>query len=126
MSIVHTLLGARPPARSDEKPWTEVRIEHSTTEDGPWAEDDTQALSPVDTDPSSPAKRNLTFSSAVAEAFFRLAFIDAEANESAPTDPVFDDGSGVDWRATTADVATILRARTQALNTESGVFSDDT
>jgi hypothetical protein len=126
MSIVHTLLGARPPARSDGKPWTKVRIEHSVAEDGPWTEDATQVLSPVDTDPSSPAKRNLTFVSAAAEAFFRLAFIDAEANESSPTDPVFDDGSGVDWRATTADVATILRARTQALNTESGAWDENT
>jgi hypothetical protein len=126
MSVIHTLLGARPPARSDKKLWTEVRIEHSGSEDGPWVEDTTQGLSPLDSDPTSPSKRDLTFASKEAEAFFRLTFIDAESNESSPTDPVFDDGSGVDWRATTTDVATILRARTQALNTESGAFSDDT
>ena len=126
MSVIHTLLGARPPARTDGKPWTEVRIEHGETEDGPWVEDDIQALSPVDSTPASPRKRDFTFASDEAEAFFRLTFLDADANESAPTDPVFDDGSGVDWRPTTSDVAAILRTRTQALNTESGSFSDDT
>jgi hypothetical protein len=125
-SIIHTLLGARPPARSDGKPWNRVHIEHSEAEDGPWVEDGVQTLSPVDSDPTSPAKRDLTFSSSLAEGYFRLTFLDADNNESTPTDPVFDDGSGVDWRASSGDVATILRARTQDMGTESGAFSDTT
>ena len=125
-TIVHTLLGVRPPARTDGKPWTQVRVEHAESENGPWTKDATTPLSPVDSDPTKPQKRNVTFTSALVEAFFRLTFIDAASNESAPTEPVFDDGSGLDWRPTVNDVAALLRARTQALNTESGTFSEDT
>jgi hypothetical protein len=89
MSIVHTLLGARPPARSDGEPWNRVRIEHSESEDGPWIEDDTQGLSPLDSNPLKPAKRDLTFTSELAEAFFRLIFLDSKDQESTPTDPVY-------------------------------------
>lgn len=125
-TFIHTLLGAKPPARTDGTPWNRVRIEHSSSEDGPWAVDTTQTFSPLDTDPSTPATHDLTFGSLTAEAFFRLVFLDSTNAESTPTDPVFDDGSGVDWRASTSDVAAILRARTQALNIESGNFSEDT
>lgn len=127
MSIVHTLIGARPPARADETPWTKVRIEHSATEAGSYTADETQNLSPVDTKPAEPQSRDLTFSSAVAEAYFRLVFLDAESNESTPTDPVFDDGTGVDRRASVSDVAALLRART--FNDEAdqeGEFTADT
>jgi hypothetical protein len=126
MSVIHTLLDARPPRRIDGIPWIQVRPEHSENEDGPWTADPILSLSPVDTDPNAPQKRNVTFASDVAEAFFRLVFLDVNENESPPTDPAYDDGSGVDWRPTTADVATILRARTQDMSTESGVFSDTT
>jgi hypothetical protein len=126
MSVIHTLLDARPPRRIDGVPWTQVRPEHSVNEDGPWTADPTLSLSPVDTDPNDPQKRDVTFASEVAEAFFRLTFLDADENQSPPTDPAYDDGSGVDWRPTTADVAAILRARTQDMGTESGVFSETT
>ena len=94
MSIIHTLLGSQPPARSDGKPWTEVRIEHSEDGQDPCAEDETQALTPVDADPSEPQTRDLTFESNSSTAFFRLVFLDGDGNESSPTDPVLDDVCG--------------------------------
>jgi hypothetical protein len=93
LSIVHTLLGARPPARTDDIAWEQVRIEQCATEDGSYATADTQFLDPVDTDPKHPGSRDFTFTSALVEGFFRLVFIDGDTNESVPTDPVFDDGS---------------------------------
>lgn len=126
-TFIHTLLGAQPPARTDSVAWNRVRIEHASTEDGPWTADATQALSPLDSNPRSPAKRDLTFGSTESEAYFRLTFLDAEDRESTPTDAAFDDGSGVEWKATVGDVAAILRARTYGQSSElEGQFTTET
>lgn len=114
MSIVHSLLGISPPARSDGKPWNRVRIEHSTTNGTPWIEDETRALDPIDPSPAEPQERDFTFTSTETVAYFRLTFLDADDNESAPMESMLDDGSWEGWRPTVAQVGAILRARTYA------------
>jgi phage gpG-like protein len=126
-TFIHTLLGARPPARTDGVAWSQVRIEHAESEDGPWSIDATQSLTPLDSNPREPGKRDLTFGSSLAEAYFRLIFLDGASGESTPTEPAFDDGSGIEWKATVADVAAILRARTYVDSGEvEGIFNEET
>lgn len=92
MAIIHTITGATPPARYDALPWDRARVEESVAEDGPWAEVDTLTLDPVDADPSAPATRGFTFPSDLTVGYFRIVWLDAEDNSSAPTAALYDDG----------------------------------
>lgn len=128
MSFIHTLIGAEPPERVDSLPWTDVRIEESTAQSGPWATAETQALSPLDTDPASPMSRDLTFEASIASGWFRLVFIDANNDESPPTAPVEDDGIDDAIMPSVSDVGSLLRARTKSVTgtVEYGTFNSDT
>lgn len=127
MSVVHTFLGAKPPSRTDSVPWNRVRIEQVTDLSGTWSPTTTQDLSPIDADPRNPQKRDITFTSSLAEGYFRLVFLDASSNESSPTEPVFDDGSGLSWRPSVRDVAAHIRARTKDdQGNELGTFTNET
>lgn len=110
MSFTHSFIGAQPPVRYDGDPWTQVRVEESATEDGTFAAVETLALSPVDTDPTDPASRNVTTDEATLEqGWFRLVFLDAGGQESPPSTPVYSPAtSEVLTFATTTDVATRL------------------
>ena len=89
MTQVVTFEGYRPVARYDSLAWTQVRIEEAATEDGVYAALETQSLSPVDSDPTDPAYRNFTTELAGdGELWYRIVFVDANGDESAPTDPV--------------------------------------
>lgn len=120
--IVHTLIGARAPTRSDGEAWISVRVEESATQDGTFT-----PVATLDIDESD--QHDLTFESDSAEAWFRLVFIDADGDTSPPTDPVFDDGDQllVRWQPTVADVGALLRARTKVPGGgEVGTFTDET
>lgn len=90
MSQVITLESYTPIARFDGIPWTLARIEEATLSAGPWSAIDVITLSPVDADPSAPATRDLTtaLASSTMGLWYRIVFVDASANESAPTSPV--------------------------------------
>jgi ribosomal protein S16 len=88
--IVVSFEGFTPPARFDAsaQPWTQVRIEESSSATGTFSVIDTLALSPADTAPSSPADRSFTTTHATqAAGWYRLTFLDAAGNTSSPTAP---------------------------------------
>ncbi len=111
MPTIHTLLDARPPARTDDVPWNRARIEQSATETGSFTTTTTITLDPLDSDPEVPDPRDFTFQSSLEEGWFRIVWLDESDLTSPPTDPVFDDGTGVAWRPTTLDVEAMIRAR---------------
>jgi len=82
----YTPLARFPPVLT---PWTDVRIDQSPSQLGPWTTIDTFALNPVDLDPTLPATRNFTTLAAVDGGgdWFRVVFLDADSNEEV-TDPV--------------------------------------
>lgn len=82
MSFVVTLSHFTPGVRLDGHPWTTAIIEESALERGTFAVIDSQALSPVDADPTKPATRNFTTTKATREAgWYRVKFQDAEGNQ---------------------------------------------
>lgn len=87
MTQVVTLEDYTPIARFDGIPWTVARIEEAELSSGSWATIDTITLSPVDADPSAPATRDLTTNNASSTMglWYRIVFVDASLNESAPT-----------------------------------------
>lgn len=118
MSQVITFEQFTPVARYDSIPWTNVRIEESDTETlselTVWTELETQALSPVDADPSDPAARNFTTELAddAMDLWYRIIFVDGDGDESTPTDPIqntdpFDSAA----YATVDELARILKIR---------------
>jgi hypothetical protein len=101
-----------PVARYDSLPWTQVRIEEAATEDGTFAEIETIALSPVDDDPTDPQARSFTTELANdGELWYRIVFVDANGDESAPTDPI-QNTDIIDAYATIPELARILKIRT--------------
>lgn len=89
MSEVVTFSGFTPPPRYDNLPWTEVRIEESIAEGGPWTQIDTVALSPLDADPSMPAERAFTTELGTAlDYWYRVIFADLSGDISQPTSPL--------------------------------------
>jgi len=94
MNYTHTFVGYRPPVRYDFEPWTQVRIQEAPERTGPWTTVETVNLSPVDPDPSQPALRNVTTDQATLEqGWFRLIFLDAQADASPPSLPVLSPAS---------------------------------
>lgn len=100
-----------PVARYDGLPWTQVRIEESATEDGTFTEIETINLSPVDDDPTDPQARSFTTELAGdGELWYRIVFVDANGDESAPTDPI-QNTDAIDAYATVPELARILKIR---------------
>lgn len=112
MTQVVTFEGYTPVARYDSLPWTQVRIEESATEDGTYAEVETINLSPVDSDPTDPAARNFTTELAGdGELWYRIVFVDANGDESAPTEPVQNVTDSVEVFASITELLAILGVR---------------
>ena len=114
MSVVVTFERFRPPARFDSLPWTEVRIEEATEEDGDYTQIEVQALSPVDPDPTDPALRSFTTELGTDDAlWYRIIFADASGDTATPTVPQQNapvEGVTVDEAyATASELATILQ-----------------
>lgn len=115
-----------PPPRYDGEPWTTVRVEESLTKTGPWTAIEDIALTPTDADPRNPRSRDFTTESATLDAgWYRVTFVDAEGDTTAPSDPEFNGAeSGITPRLD--EVAALLRARTSAFGGEVGTFTSDT
>jgi len=100
-----------PSARYDLMPWTEVRIAEGTASTGPFTDIGTQALSPVDVDPSQPASRDFTVTTASDEAdlWYQLTFYDAAGAFALPTFPVQNTADERPVYASVSELAQILR-----------------
>lgn len=107
----------RPAARYDSIPWSQVQIEEADTEDGDsitglWTLIDTQALVPLDPDPTAPMLRSFTttLASDTPELWYRVIWVDAGSNTSQPTIPVQNIVTvpAVSAYATTTELARIL------------------
>jgi hypothetical protein len=110
MTFVVTIENVRPPDRHDMVPWTDAILQESATSDGTFATIETFALSPVDSDPSAPAARNLTTSLGTAAGYwYRVYFEDGGGNESIPTEPI-QNVVGIAY-ATVGELARVLKIR---------------
>lgn len=89
MTYVVSFTDYTPTARYDATPWTNVRIQECATSGGTFVTLETQALSPVDADPTHPVSRNITTTLATIASggWYRIVFVDAALNEQ-PTTPV--------------------------------------
>jgi hypothetical protein len=90
MAIVISFNDFIPSARFDNLPWTQVRIQESLDygQTDPWVTIDTQALNPLDQDPSRPMIRSFTTMNGTLETgTYLLTFLDAAGNQD-PCDPV--------------------------------------
>lgn len=117
-----------PPARFDNNPWTQARIQEATSSIGPWTTIETKSLSPADTDPSHPIERQLTTELAtLVEGWYRIIFVDATADESQPTSAIQNVISVLsEIRPSVAKLSSLMRARTEGEFANQGVFNDQT
>jgi hypothetical protein len=89
MTVVVSLEDFRPAPRYDSEPWTDAQIQEAPSASGPWTILETQTLTPVDSDPTSPAYRDFTTDlGTAAEQWYRIVFLDANASTGLPTVPV--------------------------------------
>lgn len=82
---IFSLTGVTPPARFDDLAWITARIEQADTETGTYTSLETFTLDPVDTDPSQPISRSFTTELATTGKWYRVVFVDADADESEPS-----------------------------------------
>jgi len=116
----------QPVPRFDDMPWSTVMIEESDSETGDYVLIDTQALSPLDADPSNPMARSFTTDKATLEhGWYRVLFGDAN-NNIVETTPTFN-GEPIEWTPTLQDVGHIVLIRTNDNNGNTlGTFTDQT
>ena len=108
MTVV-SFRGWTPPARFDELPWTDVKIQEAATELGAYSTIETVALDPVDSDPSEPEARDFTTEEGTGdELWYRLIWVDATLDESQPTSPIQNVAADSPY-ATTTELADILK-----------------
>lgn len=106
--MIVSFTGYTAPARYDDQPWTQVKIEEAATATGTWAEIDTLDIDPVDADPTEPEPHNFTTANGTGpDLWYRLTYLDADANESAPTAPA--QNSPVEAYATTTEFFRIVK-----------------
>lgn len=116
MATVVTFTGYTPIERFDSIPWEFVEVyeaDSPSDDEDDWTLLDTQALVPVDADPSQPAVRNFTVLGTEFEKWYRARFVDGNGDSSEYTDPVQnteDDTDAVPY-AGTAELARILKLR---------------
>jgi len=109
--VVVSFIEYTPPARYDDQPWTQVQIEEAPASTGSWTTIDTQNLDPVDSNPAEPGSHNFTTTHGTGpDLWYRVVYLDADANQSAPTVPVLN--SEVTSYATTDDLFRVLKVRT--------------
>lgn len=126
--MIVTFLDYVPQPRFDGEAWTQVRIEESTLETGPWSDVETIALSPVDSDPTDPQPRSFTTELAsLADGYYRVVFIDETGDESLPTEAVRygpTSASTTDISPSVDDVSNLIRGRVS--EGQGGVFGPTT
>ena len=116
----------------------EARLEESATETGSYITTETFTLDPVDDTPADPRTRDFTSTLGKDDYWYRIVWVDAAANESAPTAPGENtDGtvtSGVTAFVTAAELAGILQvnattnadALARVLNASAGCIVSET
>ncbi len=110
MTVVVSLEDFRPSPRYDSLPWTDVWIQEGTAAVGPWTTLETQALSPVDSDPANPAYRNFTTALGTAEEqWYRVVFLDASLANGLPTFPIQNVEDDRPVYASVSELAALLR-----------------
>lgn len=110
MTVVVSLEDFRPSPRYDSLPWTDVQIQEAPASTGPWTTLETQALSPVDSDPANPAYRNFTTAlGTAAEQWYRVVFLDAAVATGLPTFPIQNIEDDRPVYASVAELANLLR-----------------
>ena len=113
MATVFSFVDYTPPARYDDVPWTEARIQQSDASDGTFAQIDVLTLDPVDGDPTKPQVRNLTTHEAsdTPQQWYRIVWADASLGVSSPTIPIMDLGFDVVPFTTVDELFRILKVR---------------
>lgn len=110
MPVVVTLEDYRPAPRYDGLPWTDAQIQEASASTGPWVTLETQAISPVDSDPRNPAYRSFTTALGTAdEQWYRIIFLDAAVATGQPTFPIQNVPDDRPVYASVAELATLLR-----------------
>jgi hypothetical protein len=126
---VVTFVDYLPPPRYDNVAWTKAMIEEAPTIDGPWTQIDLVTFVAPDADPAHPDPRSFTTHSAqLIDGWYRVTFIDASGNDSAPTFPLrFTEDTSLPYLPALSDVGSIMRARTRdSTGAEKGTFTSDT
>jgi hypothetical protein len=120
-----TLADLIPPQRGDGVPWTQVEVQESPAEAGPWNAIDTQALSPLDADPEDPQRRTVTTDLAtLADGWYRVRWLDQAGATTQTSDPVT---RPAEWVPTPDDVAALVRTRIRRPGGSAPTsFTDDT
>lgn len=119
-----TVRDVRPPARFDEKAWTQARLQEAATEDGEFATIETFELD-VDADPSTPARRSFTSEEATLDAgWYRIVWAD-EDEDLLASEPV-EIPANPNVTPTLAEVAALERSRTTVMGSVRGTFDEDT
>lgn len=115
MTVVVSFEDFRPSPRYDSEPWTEVQIYEAALSTGPWTLLETQALSPIDADPTNPAYRNFTTDLGTAdEQWYQLVFVDADASTGLPTFPIQNVADDRPVYASTSELALLLKVNETA------------
>lgn len=110
MSVVVTLEDFRPSPRYDGEPWTDAQIYEGTASTGVFTLLETQALSPVDSDPENPAYRNFTTDLGTAdELWYQIVFVDADMSTGQPTAPIQNLPDDRPVYASVSELAQLLR-----------------
>ena len=108
MAFTRSFENFKPPRRFDSVPFETVEVRESATENGTYATIETIALSPVDTDPATPASRNFTTDEAVeAVGWYVIRWVDGGGAFSDSV-PVRFGATGANDFASVEDVATRL------------------
>jgi hypothetical protein len=108
--MILTLFGYTPPARYDDLPWTQARIEQAATETGSYTALETIDLDPVDSDPQNPQARGFTTEDATEGDWYRIVWVDGDGDESQPTLPVlFADTATTTVYGTRTELAGLLK-----------------
>lgn len=114
-----------PPPRYDAQSWTQARVEEAAVATGPWTSIDTKSLV-ADVDPANPDQRSFTTELAtLTDGWYRVTWLDAQGDASAPTEPVHNIAGG-GAVPTVDETAALLQERTWANGVQQGTFSADT
>lgn len=126
MPYLVTLDDYTPTARlADAGVWTQARFQYAATRSGTWTTIATEALDPVETDPTDPLSRD--FDVIVPDVgypgWLRVVFLDVAGNQE-PTEPIF---VGSSIRPAVLEVANLMPDRTTIDGgTEAGTFTTGT